>query len=396
MTTPERAPGPASADPQRPDSPSAPAAPDEQPSPAGRQFPCKQCGATLVYDPDAGAPACPYCGYVEKIGPKSSPIEEHDLFEYLKRQTQPIESLAGHSSQVTCESCKAVVLVEDHVVMDRCPYCGSVIRNAPVATTEMIEPESLLPFAISKAKAVGAFAAWVASRWFAPSALTKLANLGELSGVYMPYWTYDAMTNSHYKGSRGDDYTVMEQFTTTNAQGQTIVESRPVTHTSWTRVSGEVEHFFNDILVYASTSLPEKSIAALEPWELPELQPFDPAFLAGFKTERYTIPVEAGFQIASTRMDAMIRQLCCRDIGGDHQQIDSIQTERSAVTFKHLLLPLWLAAYKYEGRAYQVLINARSGEVSGTRPYSVAKIAALVTCVAAAVATVAYAIWLNQ
>ncbi|MEY4185166.1 MAG: hypothetical protein RIT02_200, partial [Planctomycetota bacterium] len=40
----------------------------------------------------------------------------------------------------------------------------------------------------------------------------------------------------------------------------------------------------------------------------------------------------------------------------------------------HLLLPVWLMAYRYKGKSYQVFINACTGQVSGERPWSLPKI----------------------
>ncbi len=174
----------------------------------------------------------------------------------------------------------------------------------------------------------------------------------------------------------------------TNAQGQPETRTRTVIQTDWYPTSGQVKHFFDDVLVYASASLPRDKIDQLEPWDLADLKPFDPAFLAGFKTERYTVGLVDGFKIAGQRMDVTIRQLCCQDIGGDHQQLSSVQTQHVGVTFKHLLLPVWLAAYSYQGQPFRILINARTGEVDGTRPYSWVKIALMVATVAAAAVTI--------
>jgi hypothetical protein len=38
------------------------------------------------------------------------------------------------------------------------------------------------------------------------------------------------------------------------------------------------------------------------------------------------------------------------------------------VTFKHVLLPLWVGTYRYRGRQYPVLINGQTGKVSGEKP----------------------------
>ena len=59
-----------------------------------------------------------------------------------------------------------------------------------------------------------------------------------------------------------------------------------------------------------------------------------------------------------------------RDIGGDEQQISGIDTRHSDETFKHILLPIWTAAYKYNGKSYRFVVNGQTGEVQGERPYS--------------------------
>ena len=66
------------------------------------------------------------------------------------------------------------------------------------------------------------------------------------------------------------------------------------------------------------------------------------------------------------------------DIGGDEQMIESVSTNYSDVTFKHLLLPVYAGAYRYNGKPYQIMVNGRTGEIQGERPYSFWKIALLV------------------
>src|SRR6185312_1000129 len=131
--------------------------------------------------------------------------------------------------------------------------------------------------------------------WFAPSALKVVANLGQLTGVYLPYWTYDTMTYTFYDGERGDDYQETEYYTETKPDGSSERKSRTVTRTRWSPVSGEVQHFFDDVLVCGSKSLPEQLVTRLSPWDLDKLEPFNADFLSGFKTERYGIGLRDGF-----------------------------------------------------------------------------------------------------
>ncbi len=358
--------------------------------PEGRKFPCKRCGAKLSFDPTSRALKCPYCGYVEPIAPQTQAIEERDFETYLEKQATNETTLDGRSTEVRCGGCGAVVLLEDKVVTDHCPFCAAPLHNAPHTAEAMIAPESLLPFAVSQRKGVEAFNRWIAGLWFAPNSLKQFANLGQLSGVYVPFWTFDSMTYTHYTGQRGDDYTETQTYTETNSQGIAETKTRQVTRTEWSSASGEVDHFFDDVLVCASHSLPSDMVATLEPWDLNSLTPFQPEFLSGFKTERYTVGLGDGFALAQQAVDVEIRKLCCRDIGGDHQQLATVNTQHVGVTFKHVLLPIWLAIYRYHDQTYRILVNARTGEISGSRPDSWAKITTVALAALATIATIAW------
>jgi hypothetical protein len=84
------------------------------------------------------------------------------------------------------------------------------------------------------------------------------------------------------------------------------------------------------------------------------------------------------------------------DIGGDAQQITSMQARYSDVTFKHVLLPVWLASYRWRNKAYQVVVNGRTGAVSGERPYSAIKIAIAVILALIVAAAIGYVVAVSQ
>lgn len=363
----------------------------------GRKFPCPGCGAKLDFDPNNRALKCPFCGYAEQIDPSADGVQERDWEEYWQNANSHTATIAGRSSEVQCKACAAVVLLEDKVVTDKCPYCGNDLENKPVSAESMILPEGILPFKVDLKRAKGSFKQWIEARWFAPSDLRRMANLGQLNGIYVPFWTFDSMTYTHYRGERGDDYqetetyTDHETYTETDAQGNTTTKTRPVTKTRtvtktrWYSVSGNVDHFFDDVLVAASHSLPEGLMNDLAPWDLQNYEPFRPEFLAGFQTERYTVGLKDGFGTAQGIMEGTIRSLCCQDIGGDHQRLSSVQTQHTAITFKHVLQPVWLAPYRYHDQLYRIAINARTGEVVGTRPYSYWKIFFLIVAILAVI-----------
>jgi hypothetical protein len=139
------------------------------------------------------------------------------------------------------------------------------------------------------------------------------------------------------------------------------------------------------VLIAATKAVKEARLNALEPWDLESLCPYEPAYLAGFKAQRYQVELPEGFEKAKEVMAEAIEEDVTRDIGGDEQRISSVDTRHSNVMFRHLLLPVWMGAYKFQGKVYQVAVNARTGEVQGERPYSVWKIALLVAAILVAI-----------
>ena len=132
---------------------------------------------------------------------------------------------------------------------------------------------------------------------------------------------------------------------------------------------------FDDILILASHTLPHELTSDLTPWLQEHLVPYQDEYLAGFRSEAYQLDLETGFREATSEMAQVIRRDVRHDIGGDSQRIHDIQTRYGNVSFKHILLPVWIASYRYGGKAYQFVVNGQTGEVQGERPYSWFKIA---------------------
>src|SRR4051812_791870 len=250
-------------------------------SPAQHQFPCKQCGANLQFAPGTTSLKCPYCGAMNEIAPSQDRVEELEFNQYFKDCCRD-EDMAERVT-VKCTTCGAETTLAPNVTADRCPFCGAAIV-AEASSKKIIRPKSLLPFHVTKEQAAASFRAWISGRWFAPSELARRAEAAQIVGVYIPCWTYDANTQSDYTGERGDDYLETETYTE-YVNGQPQTRTRQVQRTRWASVSGEVSNNFDDILVLASRSLPEKLAESLEPWDLKSLIAYRDEFLSGFVAE---------------------------------------------------------------------------------------------------------------
>ena len=346
---------------------------------------CKGCSGKLQFAPGSNHLKCPFCGTENEIEVSIVVVEELDFEKFVNEFHE--ESPKQEVATVKCQNCGAQTTFDPNVVSDSCPCCGSpqVVKDA--STTHLIKPKALLPFAIDQNKAFDEFSTWIKKLWFAPNNLKKYARQQEkLTGLYIPYWTYDSNTSTDYQGERGDDYHTTETYTTVE-NGESVTKTRTVTHTRWTYVSGHVDNLFDDVLVVASNSLPKEYVEKLEPWDLTNIVPFNEKYLSGFKTESYQVDLKAGFEEGKGKMNEIISATVCRDIGGDHQRIHSLNTVYNNLTFKHILLPIWISAYLFSGKTYRFMINGRTGEVQGERPYSWIKITlAILTGLAAILA----------
>jgi hypothetical protein len=331
---------------------------------------CKDCGAFLSYKVGTLQLNCGYCGTSNDIAASKSNMVELDFNSYLVAVQNSPSAQKVHT--VKCNDCGASTTMRQGLVSDKCPYCATPIIVSQASTSTLITPSAILPFKIERLAANDAFIKWVDSLWFAPSALKIHAVQAkeELKALYLPYWTYDCHTNSHYNGERGEHYNEEENYRDSNGNSQT----RSVQRTRWEEVEGEVSHDFDDLLICASSGLPKEITQSLEPWDLDQMLDFNESFLSGFVTETYALDLEQSWMEAKQDIKNKILSLVKQAIGGDEQKIHNIEVQHNNITFKHILLPVYLNTYNYKGKPYRFMLNARTGEAQGQRPYSFWKI----------------------
>ena len=331
------------------------------------RFPCAQCGANLRYAPGQTAMTCMYCGHEQDIPgaceeSRALALATNDLRAALAAPTPESTAEVEETRVLNCTNCGAQVEFDAAVHSAECPFCATPVVT-DTGTHRHIKPQGVLPFRLREDDAKEAFTKWLKGLWFAPNGLRNYARRdNRFNGIYVPYWGFDADTDSRYTGERGTYY-----YTGSGRNRRRRIR--------WTRVSGRVARRFDNLLVMAAQSLPRRYVRALEPWHMGEVEPYNPQFISGFRAEGYTVELKPGWQIAVERMDEMIRSDVRRSIGGDQQRIHTVDTAHSNERFRHLLLPLWVAAYRYRDKSYRFVVNAQTGRVRGERPWSPIKVA---------------------
>lgn len=342
-----------------------PATKDEQ------QKACESCAAVLAYSPGTERILCNYCGAENTIEVVDVEIRENDLTPVLRELAN--EAPQEASITVTCPSCNAEFTFDGTLHAGDCIYCNTHIV-ADTGINRHVKPQAILPFALNEEEARREVNGWLEDLWFAPSKLAKHARTSkQIVGVYMPFWTYDSHTHTEFQGQRGDVY-YEQQRVAVRVNGRTQYQTRSVQKVRWRPVSGRTERFFDDVLATGSNMLPEDMIEGIEPWDLQEAKPYMSDFLRGFKSEAYHRGLAASYPVAKAKMHNVIQGDVRARIGGDMQRIHHMAIDHRSPTFKHVLLPVWLASFHFGSKHYHFVVNARNGQVRGDRPYSPWKI----------------------
>ncbi|MCP4409217.1 MAG: primosomal protein N' (replication factor Y) - superfamily II helicase [Gammaproteobacteria bacterium] len=335
------------------------------------QFPCKQCGALLAYEVGTDHLTCDYCGFENPIDVANEAVEERDYHQALAKLSK--QSLSKEQLSCSCPRCAAEFTLEANEHAGECPFCGSNIVT-DTASSRRIQPWGVLPFTVPRQEARKQYQDWLKGLWFAPNKLKTYARVEDkLVGMYLPYWTYDSRTRTLYQGMRGTLYHEPIQYTAV-VNGRRVVQTRMVSKIHWRQVDGEVRRIFDDVPIPASHSLPDKVRYRLTDWDFNQLKRYQEAYLSGFRSEMYQTDLDEGFRQARGFMDQIIQSDIRRDIGGDRQRILNHHTKHRNITFKHILVPTWLATFRYNHKSYRFVVNARTGSVHGERPYSPWKI----------------------
>ncbi len=340
-----------------------------------RTYPCTNCGGQLVFDPATQKLKCPNCGNIQDIIEDAGRVTAEQDFQAAVAKLHAQAATDGPQlvgeKEVVCQNCGGHTTFTGTLTSTRCPYCATPIQRDDVHDAPARLPvDGVLPFSVDERKARESLEAWINNRWFAPSEFKKYKQTGAFTSVYASYFTYDAETDTWYDGRRGEEYTV-----TVGSGDKEHTETR----VNWYDVSGQVHNSFDDIAVLANDGFDRNKVTALEPWPTQQARPFSAEYVAGHLSRTYDRDVEACLGEARGRMDAEIESTIRQDIGGDRQDINRKDTNFQSLTFKHLLLPIWLLTVVYAGRPFQVFINGITGEVQGQRPWSKVKLAVAIT-----------------
>lgn len=322
---------------------------------------CDGCGANMIFDPDAQKLYCPHCGSVKELKDGGT-AKEISLLHGLDSDNY---DSSDEAVVFRCSNCGASVVINDGKSATVCPFCGT----AHVQKTDDLpglKPNGLIPFAFGAKKALELSKAWAKKRLFAPRKFKKKLGAENVNGVYTPCFTFDSYTTSLYNGKIGITHT------RTVGSGK---NRRTETWTEWKYISGTYYDNFDDILVTAGSKFDQKKLDKIAPYDTNDGKAYEKKYMLGFMAYKYDNNLEGCWDFAKSRIDARIRNGILSRYVYDKVAYLNVSTSHDRVTYKYVMLPVYVGNYNFNKKLYNFYVNGDTGKVWGKTPKSPLKIA---------------------
>ena len=305
---------------------------------------CKNCSHALVFDPETQKLECSYCGSsfsAEEVESESKKYRQ-DL------QAESMDTVYGETDGkymdcyvYTCAECGGEIIINGSESSTTCIYCG----NPNVVFSRIARqkcPDYILPFSISKDKAVSMVRERLKKGIFVPRKIKKI-KIDCVRGIYLPYW----LVNAEFSGA-------------VVLSGQ--VNEGKHTRTYYFGRAGDMN--VKNLPIDASKMVSDESTARLEPFSMSLLKPFDEDYLAGFYSNVTDITYSDLRSSALTRAKEYFEDEAIHDCVVENPKIirsnPSIKLNNDLI---YAMLPAWFISFKYKKKHHTILINGDTGKV---------------------------------
>lgn len=345
---------------------------------------CPCCGGVMDFDPKVGKLHCPYCDHIEEILEEDEEDISAEEQDFLTAEQTGNCNWGVETKTVLCKACGGEMVYDALEIAGECPYCGSnQVMEAKAENT--LAPGGVCVFKLDAKQAAEKFKSWLKKRWFCPKEAKETAKPKDFKGIYLPYWTFDTHTVSTYSA----EYGITRHKR--NSKGETV------TVTDWYRCSGTYQEAIDDQAVCGTTRHEQGILNGILPYDTADNKAYKPEYVAGFASERYSIGLKDAWETAKSLISGRLRRNITRKIMTERHanMVRSLRlrTSYSQIKYKYLLLPVWMACFKYKDKIYKFMVNGQTGKVAGKIPISPLKVA---IAVIAGILAVALLWWVSN
>ena len=328
-----------------------------------KKYACPNCGATTAYDVAAGGVACEYCGYIAPVHTVHVGRTAEE-FEFTLDTISQSERGWGDKRQVLhCESCGAELSIPFGALTSTCPYCASNHVNVTISLNEELRPRFLIPFKIDAAQSKQLVINWLGKGWYQPDDLAANTVVGRLTGIYLPFWTFDTEVDALWRAEVGYEHTVRHYN-----PSQKRWETR--TKIVWRWQNGDIQLSIDDFLVTGSSPrrISLRILKEISNFVMNGLVAYEPDYLAGWQAQVYETTLTEAWEVGKSAIREQAKKACYQDIPTNHVRNFSMSADFRDESWRYVLLPVYMAAYRSGDEAYQVMVNGQTGAVAGQKP----------------------------
>lgn len=336
---------------------------EDQSSPGKLEvYACPNCGATTQYDVAAGGVACEHCGYqkatkTENVGKLAA--EQEFNVETIQKVSQI--KWVGDRKNLVCDQCGAITSIPQTAISSSCSFCASNKIHYASIQIEELQPKFIIPFNIEAVRLSNIASAWLGAGWFHPKRLSTSAAVSHFSGIYLPFWTFDADIDSDWKALVG--YERSERYYDASSKEW---KTRTTIHWQWEK--GNVSRQFDDLMVPGTRKVSQRILEQIQPFDLNSLKSFSSDFLAGWQAHHFDLPLEDAWNIAKHKMREESRESCYLDIPSSHIRNFSMSADFANESWRYIFLPVFISTYRFDEKTYQIMVNGQTGEIAGQKP----------------------------
>jgi len=352
-------------------------------APSGQ--PCAACG-TPIEPLDRFCPACGTTNPQFKSPGATTPA----TVEAQVRDASPLSKI------LQCKTCGAEVATDPNQRSYVCPFCDSTyVVEVPADQSGRQRPEFAIGFAITPEQAQEKFGEWLKENsWYRPGDLAVASIADKMKGVYLPFWSFSMLAQSHWQAQIGEHWYRTEHYTTTDAKGNVQHHTRQVQETEWWPLSGRHHRYYSGFLVSGSRGLPQDQSLRIQPFNLPALKRYEPYFLAGWLAEEYSVARDEALKLCREEFYRQEKANIAAFLPGDTHSGLALETEFSQENSDLCLLPIYILSYRYQDKVYRFLLNGQTGKYAGDKPVSGTRIGIAVGVVLGIIALIVLIIFI--
>ena len=340
-------------------------------------FRCPNCDGATAYSADNGGLTCTFCGYheapqVEIVGKGAQEFEF--TVETVERSTN---GWGQERKELVCSSCASHITLSSEMLSHTCPFCGSNAVVQTRAPQDVLRPRFLVPFVTTTENCRQITAEFLQKSWMLPNNLQNLARSTEYTPIYIPFWTFDARTQATWRAEVYNTDASRRRHSAPNWKWERpfLLKLGDREGSQWDWESGAVSLVTDDMLVSGSSQISLTLLKQLRGYRLGELVPYEPTFLAGLSAQAYDVDLETAWASARRSMRAKTKDACQEQASARNMRNFSMNLDFSDESWRYILLPIYLANYRYGNKVFQVLINGQTGTIAGQRPVDWRKVA---------------------